>query len=86
MCYAARGIWIVEDWGDLCRTGLRVRQGHFIMVPRNDDVILKPHARNQRRPWRVLLQAIVVSAEMVNKISGRDLVDRLASKTEPISD
>src|SRR5262244_1536289 len=46
------------------------------MVSRDGDVVLKPHTWNERWPWRVLLEAIVVSTEMVNEIARRNLVDR----------
>jgi hypothetical protein len=49
------------------------------MVPRNDDVILKPDARNQRRTRRVLLQAIVISAEVIDRVPCWNFVDSSGS-------
>src|SRR5215471_18676237 len=49
------------------------------MVSCDGDVVLKPHPWNQRWPRRVLLEAIVVSTEMVNEISSRNLIDRSGS-------
>src|SRR5215813_5507105 len=79
LCNAAGGIWIVEGCCYLRGAGLRIGQGYFVMVPGNDDVVLKPYARKQWRTWRVLLQAIVISAEMIDKISSRNLVNRPGS-------
>src|SRR5258705_437108 len=72
----ALDIRVVERCRLLALAGLGVREKHRVVIAKNGDLVLEPHARHERGTGRVLLHRRLIEVQVPDAVASLDFVDR----------